>query len=188
MLLMYHRLIGKPVVSLRSLHPIGRTVSLVINPTNLHIDALIVDTGERKPYYLVAADIRDYSAKAIVINDQEDLVLAEDLVRLKPIIDIAYDPIGKPVVNGSGTLGKVTSFAIDKQGMYVQKLYVKPGFLRNFFVSELTIDRLDILDVTPKKIVVVDSTVTDKESATEPGGILAAYSSPSSATTSATSE
>ena len=50
-----------------------------------------------------------------VVNDQDDLTDIEELVRLKEILDLKFQLIGKQVVTeGKQKLGKVTDYTFEK--------------------------------------------------------------------------
>jgi len=81
-------------------------------------------------------------------------------VRLKALKSDNFTLIRKTVVSDMGRkLGSVEDFTINIETNKVQKLYVKQSIMRSFFGSSLIIDRTQIVDVTPKQIVVREATL-----------------------------
>ena len=81
----------------------------------------------------------------------------EDLVRLKDIIELAFDPINKQVETVSGQkVGKVSEYATDIKSMYIQKLYVTQPLYKNLNGGNLVVDRNQINEITSKKIIIND--------------------------------
>lgn len=132
------------------------TMGAVINPNNLKIEGFYCDDGESKePKILLVQDIREIIAQGMVVNDTDALTDSEELVRLKKVLMINFQPIGKPVVTTEKEkLGKVNDYAADSQSLYIQKIYVTQTLLRSLGGSQLGIDRSQIVEITNKQIVV----------------------------------
>ena len=78
-----------------------------------------------------------------------------ELVRLKDIMDIGFELLGKQVVTANKEkVGKVVDFATELSTMYVQKLYVGQSLLKNLAGGNLGIDRGQIVEITDKRIIV----------------------------------
>ena len=151
-------LINQPVLSLRTGGQVAITQRAIINPNNLKIEGFFcLDSIEKKQLILLYQDMRDVIAKGIVVNDHEVLVGPEHLVRLKDIIALNFELIGKPVITvGKTKLGKVSEFAAETETMYVQKLYVSQSILKSLTGGSLSVDRSQITEITNKKIVIQD--------------------------------
>lgn len=158
MLQLSDSLINTPVLSLRTGGAMATTTSLVINPNNLKIEGFYCqDRFEKRELVLVTSELRDILPQGLVVNDYDAFAEPEDLVRLKEILDIGFDIIGKAVVTVSKSkLGKVSDFAADSQSLYIQKLYVSQSLLKSFSSGQLSIDRNQIVEITNKKIIVQD--------------------------------
>jgi sporulation protein YlmC with PRC-barrel domain len=90
-----------------------------------------------------------------VINDHDVLVGADELVRLKKIIEIDFELTGKIVETVSKEkIGKVSDYAVESQSMFVKKLYVSQSLLKSFTGGSLSVDRTQIQEITPTKIVI----------------------------------
>ena len=76
-------------------------------------------------------------------------------MRLKEVLDLSFDLIGKPVVTvGKQKVGKVSDYATETETMFVQKIYVAQSILKNFTGGSLSIDRTQINEITPKRIII----------------------------------
>lgn len=149
--------INRPVMSLRTGTPVATAIAPIINPNNLKIEGFYcVDSMQRKKQLiLLSQDIRDIIPQGIVINDHDVLSEADELVRLKDIIALNFELLGKHVVtSGRQKVGKVSDFAIDIDSLFVQKIYVTQSLFKNFTGGNLGIDRTQIVEITDKKIII----------------------------------
>ncbi len=158
MLKLHETLIGAAVLSLRTGGRAGTTTGLIINPNNLRVAGWYVDdrfSSDR--LVLLANDVRDITAKGIIINDHEVLSQPEELIRLKEILEIGYDPLGKKVVSESGKkYGKVSDYSVETNSMIVKKIYASRSILKDFSGGNLSIDRNQIIEITKTKIIIAD--------------------------------
>ena len=155
MLLLSTKLVNIPLLSIRSVGRIGLVIKPVINPHNLHIDAFYCQIPRnQKPQILLDMFIREISPSGIITNEHADLSDPEELVRLQPVIKLNFELVGKVVVSGKKKLGKVAEYAVDKDSLLIQKLYVQPPIWQNFNQSRLTIDRQCIIEVSQSEIKV----------------------------------
>jgi uncharacterized protein YrrD len=152
--------INRPVLSLRSGAQVATTVAPIVNPNSLKIEGLYCQVrGEKNPLVLLTQDIRDIIPQGFVINDQDNLAGADELVRLKDIIRLQFNILGKQVITLDGDkLGKVADFAADTDSMFIHKLYASQSLLKHFAGGMLSIDRTQINEITDKSIVVNDLT------------------------------
>ena len=158
MLKLINTFLGKPVLSLRTGHRVGITKEPILNPHNLKIEGFYCDVmAQKQPQVLLNQDIREINNRGFVVNDHESLSDHEDLIRLKEIIELDYNLIGKPVVTVSGNkVGKVADFALDDESMFIQKIHITKPLVRNISGGHLMIDRSSVNEITPKKIVIND--------------------------------
>ncbi len=150
-------LLNRPVLSLRTGTPVALAVAPIINPNNLKIEGFYCrDNRNRKmELVLLEQDIRDILPQGLVINDYDVLVDPSELVRLQDIIGINFALLGKLVVTSEKSkLGKVSDFATDIDSMFIQKLYVTRSMIKSLTNGELSVDRSQIVEITPKQIVV----------------------------------
>ena len=132
MLKLSESLVGRPVMSLRTGQPVARTMAAIFNPNNLKIEGFYCqDKFSNKELVLLYQDIRDVIPQGLVVNDHDVLAEPQELVRLKNVMDIGFELIGKQVVTtGKERLGKVTDYSTEVETMYVQKIYVSRGLLK----------------------------------------------------------
>lgn len=149
---------NKDVLSLRTGAPVAQIQGPIINPNNLKMEGFYcLDNAENKQLVLLYQDIRDILPQGIVVNDFDVLAEPEDLVRLQEVLDINFELIGKPVETISHEkVGKVTDYAFESATMFIQKIYVSQSILKSFTGGNLSIDRSQILEITPKRIVIND--------------------------------
>jgi sporulation protein YlmC with PRC-barrel domain len=70
-------------------------------------------------------------------------------------LSLRFELIGKPVVTVSGQkVGKVSDYATETETMFVQKVYVAQSLLKSFTGGSLSIDRTQINEITPRRIVI----------------------------------
>jgi sporulation protein YlmC with PRC-barrel domain len=144
-------------MSLRTGTEVATALAPIINPNNLKIEGFFCKISRRDQPILVSQDIRDMLPQGIVINDQDVLTDASELVRLEDILRTNFELIGKHVETTSGQkLGKVNDYATETSSMFIKKLYVSQPIYKNFSGGTLGIDRTQIVEITDKKIVVND--------------------------------
>lgn len=158
MLQLSDALLGRSVLSLRTGSPVAEITEPIINPNNLKIEGFYCqDSQEKKVLILLPQDIRDIIPQGVVVNDHDVLAEAADLVRLRTVIALHFELIGKPVFTSSGEkLGKVEDYATDLSSFVIQRLYVSQSILKSFTNGNFGIDRNHIVDITSKKIIVND--------------------------------
>lgn len=147
---------NRPILSLRTGAPIGQTLQVIVNPNNLKIEGFYVqDKFSKDTPILLSQDIRDFINQGIVIDDHEVLTEPDELVRLKDVLNLNFELMGKPVVTVSKEkVGKVNDFAADSETLYIQKLYIGQPLLKSISGGQLSVDRNQIVEITNKKIVI----------------------------------
>ena len=170
MLQLSANLINRAVLSLRTGSPIAQVTGVIFNPNNLKIEGLYCqDRFDKRELILVHQDIREFLPNGYVVNDHDVLVEAEDLIRLKEIIDIDYQLIGKHVVTeNKERIGKVSDFATEIETMMVQKIYVSQSMLKSFTGGSLSVDRSQVVETTPSKIIISELLKGEPYAATAP--------------------
>jgi hypothetical protein len=155
MLYLSTKLSNLPLLSIRTAGRIGLVLKPIINPHNLHIDGFYCQVSRsQKPVILLDMFVRELSPAGLITNEHNDLSEPEELVRLQPVLKLQFELIGKTVISGKKKLGKVAEYAVDKDSLFIQKLYVQPPVWTSFNQSRLTIDRQSVLEVTQSSIKV----------------------------------
>ena len=151
-------LINKNILSLRTGEVIASVTAPIFNPNNLKVEGFYCqDKFSKKELILVYQDIRDIVPKGYVVNDFDVLVEAEDLVRLKDVLELNYQILGKTVQTTSKKkIGKVVDYATELETMFVQKIYVGQSIIKSFNGGSLSIDRSQVNEITPSKIIIND--------------------------------
>jgi len=147
---------NKSVMSLRTGTPIATIQAPIINPNNLKIEGFYCqDRFDKSQLILLCRDIRDLLPQGYVVNDHDVLVEPEDLVRLKEVLELEFNPIGKQVITTSKEkVGKVSDYAVETDSMYIQKIYVAQSLFKSFTGGSLSIDRSQINEITPRRIII----------------------------------
>ena len=155
-------LLNKNIMSLRTGQPIASLTAAIFNPNNLKIEGFYCqDRYDKSELVLLYQDIREVLPMGYVVNDHEVLVDPTELVRLKEVLEINYELIGKPVQTiGKHKVGKVSDYATETETMYVQKLYVSQSIFKSLTGGSLSIDRTQINEITPKRIIINELTKT----------------------------
>ena len=158
MLRLSQTLIDRPILSLRTGSEIAITTGPIINPNNLKIEGLYCeDRYDRRVLVLLYNDIRDVIPNGIIINDHEVLSEPTELLRLRDIMRLHFELIGKQVETVSKEkVGKVSDYAVEETTMYIHKLYIAQSLLRSFTGGSLVVDRTQIVEITSKKVIIQD--------------------------------
>lgn len=156
MLQLSDSLLNKAVLSLRTGTPVAHIRGLIINPDNLKIEGFYCeDSLDNKELILLSQDIREILPNGYVVNDHDVLAEPEDLVRLRAVLELRFELIGKQVVTvKKEKIGKVTDFATDTDSMFIQKIYATQSILKNLTGGSLGIDRSQIQEITPRRIII----------------------------------
>lgn len=151
---------NRKILSLRTGGPIGHALSPIINPNNLKIEGwYATEIGERNPKVLPASEVRDIIHKGIVVDDHTSITDVHDMVRIKDLIDLAFEAIGKNARTESGRkLGRVQDYAVEDKTLFIKKLYVHQSLLKSLKTQQLAIDRDQIIEINDKEIIVKEAT------------------------------
>lgn len=173
MLVLSKDLISKNILSLRANMPIASVKSCLINPNNLKIEAFYCnDRFDKKPLLLLVQDIRDVIDNGYIVNDHDVLTPPEDLIRLRELIELNFNLINKQVETVTKyKVGKVYDFATEIGSMFIQKLYVNQPIYKNLNGGGLVVDRTQIAEITPRRIIIED--INGLVSSTAKAGITA---------------
>lgn len=156
MLVLSSSLINKQVLSLRTGSPIATVSAPIINPNNLKVEGFYcLDRFDKKQLVLRYQDIRDIMPNGYVVNDHEILSEPGDLIRLQKTMEINFELVGKQVVTmAKEKVGKVSDYATETETMFIQKIYVAQSVLKSLTGGSLSIDRTQINEITPKRVII----------------------------------
>lgn len=148
-----------PVMSLRTGTQVAVALAPVINPNNLKIEGFYCQDTHSKgkqEVILINQDIRDIIPQGIVVNDYDVLTEASELVRLRDVLSMRFDVLGKLVTTTRHMrVGKVEDYSVELNSMYIQKLYISRP-LYKISGGNLGVDRTQIVEITDKKIIIQD--------------------------------
>lgn len=159
MLINGSQLVNCPVLSLHVAGEIARVTELIVDPDSLRVIAFrvagkMVHDGED---ILPAVSVREFSRMGMVIDSIDEFVGADDIIRIKEILDLNFVLPGlKVVTRKNSKLGKVLDCTVDISGWYIQQIIVQRPMIKAFLDPELRIARAQIVEVDDYKIVVKD--------------------------------
>lgn len=160
MLISYSRLIGTPILSIQAGGPIATIKNAIVDPDNLkilgfnlegpllnHTDATILDVRS----------IREYSQLGMVIDNIEELVAPDDVIKIQKILELNFDLINLKVKTKKGTkLGHLVDYTVTSEDFIVQQIIVKRPLVKALVDPELTISRKEIVEITDYEVIVKD--------------------------------
>lgn len=164
-------LLNKQVMSLRTGTPIATVIGAIFNPNNLKVEGFYVeDKFDKSQLVLLYQDIREIIPQGFVVNDHDVLVEPHELVRLKEVLELRFELLGKQVETiAKEKVGKVSDYAVETETMYVQKIYVAQSILKSFTGGSLSIDRTQINEITPRRIIINE--LIDKAAVPAPAAV-----------------
>ena len=166
MLVYASKLIGAPVLSVQAGGQIANISGLIIDPDSLKIVAFRVagPAVNRNENIMDVSSVREYSNYGFVIDNIEELVGTNDVVKISQVLALNFDLVGLKVVTKKGTrLGKISNYTLTSEDFVVQQIIVKRPVLKSFSDSELTVSRKEIVEIDDYKVVVKDEEKTIKE-------------------------
>lgn len=158
MLVTSTKLINTPVLSFQAGAPIGYISNFIIDPDNLKLVAFILSgTSNPMSNILDVSSIREYSDLGLIIDDEDELISADDVVKISKILALNFSLIDLKVETKKGSkLGKVIDYTMNPADFIVQQIIVKRPTFKALIDPELTISRKEIVEVTDYKIIVKD--------------------------------
>lgn len=153
-------------MSLQTGSELARTTKPIVDPRKMTIVAFYVEGRllESNPSVLHVIDIRELSDIGMIIDDSDNLMSTEGLVRLQEIIDYGFELIGVQVVDEQNhKYGKVSDYAIDPDSYTVQQIYTEQSLIKSLSNISNVIHRSQIISVTNEKIVVKSPTIPADE-------------------------
>jgi sporulation protein YlmC with PRC-barrel domain len=156
------KLIGLPILSLQNAEAITQVKGLVMEIKSLEVIALTCEPRPQlaKQPVLLMRDVRQVAIDCLLVNAAEDLVEAEDIVRLAPLLERDFQPQGLRVVTDmKRRVGRVEDYTINLQTYHLQKLYVRRSVLHSWMGASLIIDRAQIIEVSEREIIVRDASI-----------------------------
>lgn len=152
------QLVGLPVISLQTGSRVAVTSGLVIDPDRLVIAAILCTPGSRQLRLLLPQDIRQLAPQGVLVDAEEALSEPEEVVRVSPLAQRGWDPIGKKVVTELGRpVGKIENYTVAPDQFVIPKLHVRRPVWQSFTGASVIIDRTQVVDVNDSQVVVRDT-------------------------------
>ena len=162
------KLIGTPVLSVRAGSAVSAVSEIIVDPNQLKVIAFRLNGGVvgGGANLLDVSSIREYSSMGFVIDDVEELVTDDEVVRLSEVLELNFNLIGLKAESKSGSkLGKIMDYTVNPDDFLVQQLIVHRPTLKSFIDPELTIPRKEIAEVTDYKVIIKDEEKRIREKA-----------------------
>lgn len=157
MLVLGSRLHQTPVMSLQTGTRIAHTMTPIIDPANLKIIAYEVEGPllTERPSYLRTADIREMGGLGMIIDSSDELVVGDDILKIKEIRDLNFQLVGMAVIDeAKHKLGKIEDYTLETDSFVVQQLHIRRGFMRSLNDTGMLIHRSQIVEINDRFIVV----------------------------------
>ena len=149
--------------------PIGQIAEPIVDPDKLKIIAFRLTDGvvsRSGANILDVSSIREYSQYGMVIDNNDELVAPNDVIKIDKVLELNFTLVGLKVETKKGSkLGKVLDYTVNSNDFIVQQIIVKRPIMKSFLDPELTIHRREIVEITDYKIVVKDEEKVLKEKA-----------------------
>ena len=168
MLIYASRLIGTPVLSVQAGGRIASITDTIVDPDTLKIIAFSVAGGpiNNANCILDVSSIREYSQIGVVIDDIDELVSPDDVIKIQKVLKLRFNLNGLKVETKKGTkLGRISDFTVTHNDFVVQQIIVKRPIIKSLLDPELTISRKEIVEVTDYKVIIKDEEKAIKASA-----------------------
>lgn len=169
MLVYNSRLVDTPILSVQSGGVIGYVSGPIVDPNGLKIIAFRLD-GPLVPHseanLLDVKSIREYSTLGMVIDDIDELVSPEDVIKISNILKLNFNLISLKAETKKGSkLGSVSDFTVTSEDFIIQQLIIKRPIIKSFIDPELVVSRKEIAEITDYKVILKDEEKVIKEKA-----------------------
>ena len=151
------QLIGTPVMSLHTGARVASLETPVIDPGTLTILAYSVQGPllTEHPSFLRMADVREFGHLGMIIDDADEIVGLDDVLKIKEMYELQFQLVGMSVIDEhKHKLGKIADYTVEAGSFTVQKLQVRRGFFKSLNDTGLLIHRSQIVEITRERIVV----------------------------------
>ncbi len=180
------------MLSLHTGSKVATVKEAIINPHDLKVIGYFVDSpvqeGKEK-LILKTNDIREANESRIIIDSVDELIAAKDLVKFEEVIKMNFQLINLEVIDDTKTkLGKVAEYSLDPLTFLIHQLHVKRPLIKSLQISELLINRSQIIEVTDNHIAVSSASLKAGAEAplTEPGSFNNPFRKPQTESSTAT--
>ncbi len=167
MLVYNSRLVGIPVLSVQAGGPIGYVSEAIVDPNDLKVIAFRLNgplISKSNANLLDVKSIREYSSFGMVIDDINELISPEDVIKIAEILKLNFNLIGLKAETKKGSkLGSISDFTLTSEDYVIQQLIIKRPLMKSFVDPELIVSRKEIAEITDYKVILKDEEKTIKE-------------------------
>lgn len=160
-------LINRSIISIATGRRMGTVAQVIVDPGHMKMLFLKVATQKSsQKLYLPANEVREMSHNHVVINSEESLAEADELVRYQKELSDPVLLLGYRVITTSGKrLGSCEDYVIEAETHRLIKLYVQANLWQRLLVNHFIIDIADLVRIENRRIIVRDATVSELKSA-----------------------
>ena len=144
-------------MSLQTGTRLAQTGTPLINPANLKIIAFELEGPllAENPSFLRTADIREMGSIGMIIDDSDELIGLDDVIKIRELHELNFSLIGMNVIDEhKRKLGKVDGYTVETSSFVIQQLNVRRGLLRGLTDTGLLIHRSQITEINDNAIIV----------------------------------
>lgn len=166
MLVTNSRLIGTQILSIQAGGPIATIKSAIVDPNDLkilgfHLEGPLLNNTDAT--ILDVRSIREYSQLGMVVDNIEELVAPDDVIKIQKVLELNFDLINLKVRTKKGTkLGHLIDYTVTSEDFIVQQIIVKRPLVKALVDPELTISRKEIVEITDYEVIIKDEEKTLK--------------------------
>ncbi len=163
MLIKASSLMGKQIRSTQDASFLGKVADLIIDPKDGKLIALKLQSKIFKPKIICTIDIQGFTPLFLVAKDDSVVVDAEEVVRVKEILDNKIMIIGNKVKTESGKkIGICDDVLVDSNTSMVVKFYVKTSGIMGPLQPDRIISSSAVVRIDREAIVVKENGVKEK--------------------------
>ena len=148
--------VGLPIICVDTGITDYKLSAFVIDTDRLTIELVVIQQAfDSNKYYIMPRSVREIGRQSIIINSEDDISEANDIIRYQKIISSKPYLVGYKVVNSSKQkLGSVKDFGFDSTHLTINKLVVRSHWSRRLLAKELIINRSQVVKIDNKTVVV----------------------------------
>ena len=152
MLVNHSKLIGSPVIELKTQTNVGRVSDFVISKHELKISGIVLDRALFSTVNAISAsDIVEMAPNIVVVHDQKAVAPLNEAIRVNDAYREGFHGLYQKAVTKSGkTIGVVFDYLIDSGTLTIAKFYVRA------LVREKIIAAQSVIELRGKKLVIKD--------------------------------
>ena len=153
-------------MSLQTGMSLGTITQSIIDPAVLEVVAYRVEGPrlvDNQHTLLLTRDVREVGDMGFIIDSVDELVIEDDMIKMKELVGLKFQLIGMSVVdNEKNKLGKIYDYSLDPMTFTIHQLLVKRPFLKSLQQSDLVIRRTQIKEINNQTIVVDSASIDEK--------------------------